>query len=517
MELLHLILIFLFILSLSLNYLSLSYKKTSMEIINEMGIGYNLGYIFDCYNEDVEIKYRIDQITLCGNSFPIKQMISSIKKTGFKTIRFPVTWINFIDDYGNINSDWMKNVKEVIDIIINSNMYCILNLENDGKYRNWLSRGIIFKEKFINLWSQIAKEFKDYDDHLIFESMDVFEDINYTYPFTDYDYSSLLNLTQSFVDTIRNSGGNNFDRLLIVSGAGAQIELSCRTYYKLPVDTNKKIAISLHYFEPYSFTKEEDGFWSWIDDDGNEHIIYSDKDWGDDLDYNELITNFDLLKSYFVDKGIPVIISEVGVLTEEGKKIESIREYLYAVFSLSADYNGITVCLWDTSNKTLGNMNYFNRKSKEWYDEKIKNNFKQISRGKYIKPTEYFLKTYSITTYVVRDEEMYVKIGAIKPLKAIFNIKYNVDPKNAKFILSTYTKSGGLYVFKLKNSQNKKEYDGTNTFIVDISKIDCYDNIYLTRQSQTNSIDFNYLTIEFEESFYNFNYKNYKEMMSNYY
>ena len=116
-----------------------------------MGIGYNLGYIFDCYNEDVEIKYRIDQITLCGNSFPIKQMISSIKKTGFKTIRFPVTWINFIDDYGNINSDWMKNVKEVIDIIINSNMYCILNFEDDGKFGNWLSRGIIFKEKYLKL------------------------------------------------------------------------------------------------------------------------------------------------------------------------------------------------------------------------------------------------------------------------------------------------------------------------------------------------------------------------------
>ena len=78
-------------------------------------------------------------------------MISSIKKTGFKTIRFPVTWINFIDDYGNINSDWMKNVKEVIDIIINSNMYCILNFEDDGKFGNWLSRGIIVKEKYLKL------------------------------------------------------------------------------------------------------------------------------------------------------------------------------------------------------------------------------------------------------------------------------------------------------------------------------------------------------------------------------
>ena len=45
----------------------------------------------------------------------------------------------------------MKNVKEVIDIIINSNMYCILNFEDDGKFGNWLSRGIIFKEKYLKL------------------------------------------------------------------------------------------------------------------------------------------------------------------------------------------------------------------------------------------------------------------------------------------------------------------------------------------------------------------------------
>ncbi len=37
----------------------------------------------------------------------------------------------------------MKNVKKVIDLIINSNMYCILNLENDGKKGNWLSKGLI--------------------------------------------------------------------------------------------------------------------------------------------------------------------------------------------------------------------------------------------------------------------------------------------------------------------------------------------------------------------------------------
>ena len=40
-------------------------------------------------------------------------------------------------------------------------------------------------------------------------------------------------------------------------------------------------------------------------------------------------------------------------------------------------------CLWDTSNKEYGNMNYYDRENDIWYDEKFKENFIEISRGKY--------------------------------------------------------------------------------------------------------------------------------------
>ena len=41
------------------------------------------------------------------------------------------------------------------------------------------------------------------------------------------------------------------------------------------------------------------------------------------------------MKNSFVSKGIPIIISEVGVLTEEQKNLETIREFLYTLFSIS--------------------------------------------------------------------------------------------------------------------------------------------------------------------------------------
>ena len=80
MNLLPTILIILLILSLILNHLSISKEKSSMRIVNEMGIGYNLGNSFDSYDTYKEIKNPDEQITLFGNPIPTKKLIINIKK-----------------------------------------------------------------------------------------------------------------------------------------------------------------------------------------------------------------------------------------------------------------------------------------------------------------------------------------------------------------------------------------------------------------------------------------------------
>ena len=102
----------------SLNYIYLNRKKTAIEIVNEMGIGYNLGNVFDCFTNE-KINSINELITSKGNPVPTKKTIMSIKKYGFKTIRFPITWLNFIDEKGIINSEWMNRIKEVVNWIDN--------------------------------------------------------------------------------------------------------------------------------------------------------------------------------------------------------------------------------------------------------------------------------------------------------------------------------------------------------------------------------------------------------------
>ena len=283
---LSIILTTLFIIILILNNSSISKEKNAIKIVNEMGIGYNLGNSFDCYDINVKIKNPDEQITLLGNPIPTKKLINNILKNGFKTIRFPVTWINFIDEFGNINFEWMIRVKEVVKWIIDKKIYCILNLYHDGDSGNWLSYISDSRQKYINLWTQIAEEFKEFNEYLIFESMNK----PLYLLFEMYDYDFLLNLSQSFVDTIRHSEGYNIKRLLIISGMNADITLTAIKYYKMPIDPVNKLAISIHYYIPSQFTSV------------NSINLINNEKWGNENEYKDLIQNFENLKVFLLIK-----------------------------------------------------------------------------------------------------------------------------------------------------------------------------------------------------------------------
>ncbi len=78
--------------------------------------------------------------------------------------------------------------------------------------------------------------------------------------------------------------------------------------------------------------------------------------WGIENDYSDMYSDFGAFQRIFIDKGIPLIIVETGVITRENKESESIREYLFFLFSLSFSYNGMISCLWDTS---TADFNYY--------------------------------------------------------------------------------------------------------------------------------------------------------------
>ena len=518
MNVLSIILSIILLISLILDYLYAIQKKNSFEIVREMGIGYNIGNTFDSFSLFDNLETPDEQIGLNGNIAPTKDMIKKIKKYGFKTIRFPVTWMYFIDDEGNIKPEWMARVKEVIDIIIKEKLYCILNIKNDGYYYlGWLIEGLESKDKYINIWTQIANEFKDYNEYLIFESMDgVFFINDETFYF---DYSTLNILNQAFVDTIRKSGGNNIERLLLISGANDELDLTCSSEYKIPVDQSNKLAISIHYYSPSDFVF--DYYYepyNWTNYEGITYTYSPKLIWGNSMDYYSMFEDFELIKKSFIDKGIPVIISEVGVLTKEKKEIESIREYLYMLFSISSDYDGIMCCLWDTSNEKFGNMNFYDRTNDIWYDEKIKNNMLQISKGKNIKPLKFLINTtFESSNIIYYYESLYINTKNRRVLKIFINVKLTgVLFVDLELLVQTNNKNGYLVQIDYSKDNAKKQYDGTLIITIDVSRIECYNFIEATIIRGMKYITLNNMTLEFEESFPSIDYKSFKNAISNY-
>jgi len=504
---LTIILIITVLLSVLFTYLSLITKKTAFQIVNEMDFGWTMARAFECYDSNIKIDNPNDQITLWGNPVPTKEIFIKLKKYGFKTIRFPVTWMHFMDEPGKVDSKWMSRVKQIVDWIMNYNMYCILNIHHDGSTNNWLTKGETAKEKFIFLWQQIAEEFKAYDEHLIFECMN---DIVYS---GDYNYTLLFLFNQGFVDIVRSSGGYNKDRLLILSGANKNIDLICSSDYKIPIDPSNKIAISIHYYIPVYFTVEKDDDpWYSINENGEKEITVPMTKWGNKNDYNEMFSIFRKLKETFIDKGIPIVITETGVFTEQKKEIESIREYLFFAFSMSASYKGLMTCLLDESNRENGDMNYFDRSNYKWFDEKIGENFKKIKRRNFIKPTDYYISSNKETvTDLAIGGTINLKIGKKKVLKVIFNVEILTNQLwSVGFGISSKDKAGVGFGIKIGGLEGKRQYDGSYTFTYDVSDQDINEIVEIQKWWGQNETIINYLTVEFNQSYTIFNYESYK-------
>ena len=517
----NIILIIILVTSLIFNYLSFNSKKTSVQLVKDMGIGYNLGNTFNCCNIIEENNSENEEINLFGTTLPTKNIIKVIKKNGFKTIRFQILYTNYTYNNGKINSKLIYKVKELINFINKLNMY-ILSIKHTRQF--WDSEGKNSKDKYINFWSQISNELINYDEHLIFESM---YEIGYlTYLDREHNYfeDKVYYLTQDFINIIRNSGGFNIERLLIIPLISSDYEIGYYSYYsseyKFPKDPYNKLAISLYYYIPF-------GEYNSVNDlepinlyskSGFSDLLYPLMEWGSPLNYKRIAINFDCMKKNFVDKGFPIIIGEVGILNDYIKKNNSIEQFLYTLFSMSYEYEGILPCLWDIPLKSTNYSNfYLNKENYEWSDDKYGKIFNKISKGKFIKSFDY----YHQTNLELNDYAMFgffeINIGLKSVVKILVNVRFFIHI-DSDYVLSVYAyrKSDLAYLyFDFNEKDGKKQYDGTSIFTIDASKYDfCYYVQAMAWYPEEYMI-INNLTVQYEETFLNFDYHSYKSDILN--
>jgi hypothetical protein len=408
----------------------------------------------------------------------------------------------------------MSRVKEVVNSITKNKMYCILDIHQDGLSGNWLSQGLKVKDTYINLWSQIAEESKDYNEYLILESMNEVE-----FKIGDkYDYLTLLDFNQIFIDIVRKSGGKNGDRLLLIAGMNGKPDLTCSSEYASPIDPINKFAVSFNYYIPERFTLELDSdHWTYVIDN-NTYEVLPITQWGNKDHYEEMFNNFENIKKAFLDNQIPVIINEVGVLTEEEKEPKSIREFLLTLFALTTDYDGIMTCLWDTSKKGAGNMNYYDKENDRWYDEKIRDFLAKISKGEYVKPTEYYFFSNQETVYNIDPYgNLVINIGEKKATRAEFNVLVSgINYVSVGFGIASLNKNGNWIGEAISGDKGIKQDDDSYSFFIDIKEKDYNEHIQIEKWWGNSYTTFKYFTLIYDKEYILFNYYEYKNAISNY-
>lgn len=339
------------------------------QITEAMGLGWNLG------NQLEASSGGLPSETCWGNPEVTKELIDTVKAQGFKTVRIPVSYLDMIGDGPDykIDTDWLDRVQEVVDYVVNNDMFAIVNMHGDGYYtvdHSWLlcaeddDKQTEIKDKYGKVWTQIADRFKDYDQHLIFESMN--EEFNNDYGKPDEKaYDNINAYNQIFVDSVRATGSNNEKRWLLLPGWNTNIDYTAGDDYnfKIPTDKGckadgKRIMISVHYYDPFNFTIDEN---KTAKTQWGKYAVKNYDNWGQE-DYVD--SQMALLNEKFVSHGYPVVIGEFGAQdkTEKFADYNEFRRYWAEYLIKAAKKNGVVCVYWDNGyngNKGFGIINRF--------------------------------------------------------------------------------------------------------------------------------------------------------------
>lgn len=335
------------------------------EITDAMGLGWNVGNQLEASSNKVpnETAWQSTKIT--------KELIDSVKEQGFSSVRIPVSYLSFIgskEDGYKIDEAWLNRVEEVVDYVVENDMYAIINIHGDGYYTvdgGWLlvdeEDQAAINEKFGAVWTQIADKFKDYDEHVVFESMNEVFDNNYDDP-TPEQYANINAYNQTFIDAVRATGGNNAKRWVLIPGWNTNIDYTVGDYgFELPDDSKctadgNRIMVSVHYYDPWDFC-------------GNEGNLVKTQ-WGKDAEFKKrggvetgVDNAFQKLYDSFTSKGIPVIIGEMGAIDKshvDEKNPESrVKWYSYVI--TKARELGCVPVIWDNGWNGKNGFGLFNR------------------------------------------------------------------------------------------------------------------------------------------------------------
>jgi len=301
------------------------------------------------------------------------KLFAGVKAAGFNVLRLPVSWGSTFNNTTNPNavSDWLDQIEQTVTLAHAAGLVVFVNTHHDKGYFSLDQAGASYKEagdagtafinmsfRFENVWRHIAERFKDYGDWLLFEPIN--EPTIGNPPNWDGappEYHEVLNRwNQLFVETVRETGGNNEKRYLIFKSYAGKLQpwLDTSNGYRLPEDPagTGRLVYSFHSYVPQPLGLEGQGY-AWT----RTHL-------------NSYTSMFKQVSDAFILKGIPVFMGETGA-TFHSQRFNDLGSSVVARQTESTDANnnrllllnglghearrfGVIPVLWDNGEATRG-------------------------------------------------------------------------------------------------------------------------------------------------------------------
>lgn len=328
------------------------------EVALQMGLGWNLGDQFDGWDRITDT-YVIANETGFGNPKVTPELINAVAAAGFKTIRFPITWLGHIGPAPEyiMDPEYFNRIDEVLGYCEAAGLNVIINIHHDSA--GWQNTWLWLKDCSTNdqlqqstlaqiniVWGQIASRFKDKGPWLMFEAFNEVHDGGWGWFETDEIGKRVVGAynqwNQTFVNAVRATGGNNATRWLAVQSIGGQVVAP--DYFKMPYDPAKKTMFTPHYYGHYEYglgvnPKYTEWGYLGVNKEPNQNEEF-------------LIYLLDRLKTDYIDKGIPVYMGEMGSVLRYTELDRRFRRYFLEYYVKAAHDRDIPCLIWDNGRQS---------------------------------------------------------------------------------------------------------------------------------------------------------------------
>lgn len=347
-------------------------SSSAVELASKMNLGWNIGNTLEAIGGE----------TAWGNPMVTENLIKLVKQNGFNAIRIPCSWNQYMENRttAKLKLSWLNRVKQVVEYCVKNDLYVLLNIHYDG---GWLERNCTKEKQDENnamqkaFWQQIATHLRDFDEHLIFAGANE-PDV------TDAAQMAVLqSYHQTFVDAVRATGGKNSYRVLVVQGPSTDIEKTNNLMNALPKDIiANKMMVEIHYYTPFQYClMTTDASWGkmfyyWGKDYHSLTDVNRNATWGEESTVDAF---FGLMKTKFVDRGIPVIMGEYCVIRRNNLSGDDLdlhlksRIYYLKYVTQQAKANGLIPFYWDAGNMEENSSALFNRENNTVFDQNALN------------------------------------------------------------------------------------------------------------------------------------------------